>query len=79
MLYINETPDCQTEANASSPQCAADYKMLVRGDSYIIFDPSVPRVISRRIEKADEGDFRPLLGLIAGTTEGGGSSPAAST
>ncbi len=74
VAYINQTPDCQQEANASSAQCANDLKMLVRGNSYILFDPAQPRVIARRIEPEDEDDFRPLLGLIAGTSGGGTSN-----
>lgn len=76
VAYINQTPDCQQEANASSPECASDLKMLVRGDSYILFDLAQPRVIARRIEPEDEGDFRPLLGLIAGASGSGTSSEA---
>ena len=70
IAYINQTLDCQREANASSAECVNDIKMLFRGDSYILFDPAQPRVIARRIELEDEGDFRPLLGLIAGTSGG---------
>lgn len=74
VAYINQTPDCQQEANASSADCLNDLKMLVRGDSYILFDAAQPRVVARRIEPEDESDFRPLLGIISGTT--GGESPA---
>lgn len=69
IAYTNQTADCQLEANASSDNCLNDLKMLVRGDSYIIFDSVVPRVIARRIEPADESDFRPLLNAIAGTED----------
>ena len=69
VAYINQTADCQLEANASSDECLNDLKMLVRGETYIIFDPRVPRVIARLIQSADEGDFRPLLNAIAGTED----------
>jgi len=71
--YFNQSPECQAEANVSSPECQNDLKMLARGDSYILFDAAQPRVIARRIESEDEGDFRPLLGLITGST--GGETP----
>ena len=70
VIYIKQAPECQEEANASSADCLSDFKMLLRGNSYIIFEPSQPRVVARRIEPEDESDFRPLLGLIAGTTGG---------
>lgn len=69
VAYTNQTADCQLEANASSDECQNDLKMLVRGETYIIFDPKVPRVIARLIQPADEGDFRPLLNAIAGTVD----------
>lgn len=77
VAYMNQTPSCQTEANAFSPNCVNDIKMLLRGNSYILFDPSAPRVVARRIEPEDESDFRPLLGLISGTTGGESPSPEA--
>ncbi len=74
VAYANLSPECQGEASASSPACLDDSTVLTRGKSYIVFEPSTPRVIARRIEPEDESDFRPLLGLIAGTTSGGPSS-----
>jgi hypothetical protein len=79
VTYANLSPECQGEAAASIPECLGDSKLLMRGKSYIAFEPSTPRVIARRIEPEDESDFRPLLGLIAGTTSGESSSPPAPT
>ncbi|HET9476929.1 MAG TPA: hypothetical protein VFP63_05535 [Dehalococcoidia bacterium] len=69
VAFINQTADCQAEGNASSPTCLNDLKMLVRGSSYILFDATIPRVISRRIEPEDESDFRQLLDAITGTAD----------
>lgn len=68
--YINQTADCQLEANASSDTCINDFKMLVRGNSYILFDPEGPQVIARLIEPQDESYLRPLLDAIAGIADG---------
>lgn len=68
VAYTNQSPECQQEVTASSPDCADDLKLLTRGNSYILFDAGGERVIARRIEPDDEADFRPLLGLISGTT-----------
>jgi len=76
--YINQKQQCQQPDTAFTQECLEDLKILSRGNSYIIFDPTQPRVIARRIEPEDEADFRPLLGLISGTTAGGASSPAPS-
>lgn len=76
--YINQKQQCQREDTAFTQECLADLKMIMRGNSYIIFDPSSPRVIARRIEPEDEADFRPLLGLISGTSPGDTSSPTPS-
>jgi hypothetical protein len=73
VTYANMSPECQHESTALTSDCVNDSKVLIRGKSYILFEPSTPRVIARRIEPEDESDFRPLLGLIAGTT--GGESP----
>lgn len=78
IAYVNNKAECQQEANASSDECLNDLKMLVRGNSYILFDALVPRVIARRIEPEDESDFRPLLGIIAGATDGNAPDPSAS-
>lgn len=74
--YVNEKEECRQEASAQTDECKNGLKMLTRGDSYILFDPAIPRVISRRIEPEDEADFRPLLQLITGTATG--DSPGAS-
>ncbi len=76
---VNQKPECQQEAAALTPQCANDLKMIARGNSYILFDPTVPRVVARRIEPEDDKDFRPLLGLISGTTSKESASPAPSS
>ncbi|HET8943778.1 MAG TPA: hypothetical protein VFO59_03275 [Dehalococcoidia bacterium] len=67
--YINQTADCQLEANASSDTCINDFKMLVRGNSYILFDARVPQVIARLIEPQDESYLRPLLDAIEGAVD----------
>lgn len=77
VAYFNQELACQDEANAASADCLNDLKVLMRGDSYIIFEPATPRVVARRIEPEDESDFRPLLGLISGTTGGESPSPVA--
>lgn len=74
--YFNDKEECRQEASAQTDECRNGLKMLTRGDSYILFDPATPRVISRRIEPEDEADFRPLLQLITGTATG--DSPGAS-
>jgi hypothetical protein len=79
VTYANLSPECQEEAAASTPGCLSDSKLLLRGKSYIAFDPSIPRVIARRIEPEDESDLRPLLGLISGTTSDESSSAPAPT
>lgn len=79
VAYINQKPQCQQESTAWTGECLNDLKMLVRGDSYILFDTDPVRVIARRIEPEDETDFRPLLGLISGNPGGvsnGEGSPA---
>ncbi len=76
VAYINQTPDCQVEANASSDQCLKDLKMLVRGNSYILFDAATPRMIARLIEPEDEASLRPLLDIISDTAVG--ASPTSS-
>ena len=73
IAYFNQTIDCQDAVDAGSPKCVNDLKMLERGQSYILFDPTQPKVIARRIEPEDEADFRPLLGLISGTTSASGA------
>ena len=74
VTFANLSSECQVEAAAARPECLRDFKVLTRGRSYIVFEPSTPRVIARRIEPEDESDFRPLLGLIAGTTSGESST-----
>ena len=68
VVYMNQSAECQQEETALSDACLNDLKMLVRGNSYILFDPAAARVIARRIEPEDESDFRPLLAIIAGNT-----------
>ena len=72
----NQKPECQQEATALTSSCVNDLKMIARGNSYILFDPTIPRVIARLIEPEDDKDFRPLLGLISGTTGRESASPA---
>jgi hypothetical protein len=69
ILYSNEAIDCQKQETALSTKCASGLKLLSRGNSYLLFDPNGPRVVARRIEQEDEADFRPLLGIIAGTSD----------
>src|SRR2546427_2843257 len=75
-VIINQTTECQSAETAQTAACADDLKLITLGDSYILYDPKVPRVDSKKIDPAQTAVLQPVLDLIQGRASSNSPSPS---
>jgi hypothetical protein len=64
--FANHKEECWTEELEATQPCIDGLKQISRGESYILYDPTGPRLVAHYIAPEDEEEFRPLADLIAG-------------
>ncbi len=77
---IDQTPSCQTPESAGSPACINDLKIILKGYSYVIYDPVASQIVARAIRPEDAAEFAPIIAILTGQSVDAApsGSPAAS-